>query len=233
LCFLLYFFLVGSWRVFVSTTAIILAIASVSVLRLYASGSPWLESYRTDNHVLFATGILSDFTPANPTRLGLLNLQLAVYPLLNSRTAANVTALGIGCLLFFVWAVLVFRSRKRWSEALLPLGTISTISLLPIYHRFYDAAVLVLPICWLVWAWRPLKSNLTSWAAVLAAFFAVPGGTVLQSLADKGGALKPISQTWWWNVIVAPHEVWCLSLLSFILLMEMYRQSARAEISPR
>jgi len=179
----------------------------------------WIPNYELDSRALLNSGILGDFTEHNPTRFGLINLQVALYPLLHDRQTANVAAFLLGASLLIAWVVLMYRTRAR--DNLLCLSTLSVISLLPVYHRFYDAAMLIMPLCWLV---VRIKSRLDRSAvpglAAIAIFF-LPGGSLLETLRDGETIPSALDQAGWWNSLVMAHAIWCLLALGIVLLYQM------------
>ena len=68
---------------------------------------------------------------------------------------------------------------------LLSLGAVSTLALLPVYHRFYDAALLVVPLCWCMThvKGRPGRTDKNCITAYVP--FLVPGAAFLQQLSNK------------------------------------------------
>jgi hypothetical protein len=221
LCFLLYYLVRRRWRIFAAATALLALFAAVGLLRLEISHTSWFGNYLNDNHVLLESGILANFTPVNPMRFGLLDLQVILYSMIGSVGAANHLAELIGVVLLAVWLVLVWR-RKNGQEGfeLLDLSAIAVMSLLPVYHRFYDAALLVLPLCWVFASFR--KARLPAiFALLLMVPFLIPGGTILQTMQINGHIPSTLSERWWWDTIVMPHEVWALFFLGLLLLYEM------------
>jgi len=221
LCFLLYYLVRRRWRIFAGAAALLALLAAVGVLRLGISHTPWLGNYLNDNHVLLESGILANFTPVNPMRFGLLNLQVILYSIVGSVGVANHLAELIGVIVLAVWLVLVWRRTSRQDELeLLDLSAIAVMSLLPVYHRFYDAVLLVLPLCWVFASYR--KARLPAILALLLMIpFLIPGGTILQTMQINGRIPSALSERWWWDTIVMPHEIWALLFLSLMLLYEM------------
>src|SRR5271165_1569298 len=142
--FLAYYLLRRHWRLVGVASGVVFATAMLAMARLAISGTPWLQEYRTDNKVLLATGMLGDFTERNPIRFSLIDLQVLLYAILHRATAANVLALTLSATLFGIWIWLFLRSGSQ--DALLPMGTLAVLSLLPVYHRLYDAFLLMFPL---------------------------------------------------------------------------------------
>ncbi len=221
LCFLLYYLVCRRWRIFAGATALLALFAAVGLLRLEGSHTPWLGNYLNDNHVLLESGILANFTPVNPMRFGLLNLQVILYSMVDSVSEANRLAELIGVVFLGAWLLIVLRRRIRQDELeLLDLSAIAVMSLLPVYHRFYDAVLLVLPLCWVVASYRKARFPAIL-ALLLMVPFLIPGGTILQTMQINGRIPSTLSERWWWDTIVMPHEIWALFFLSLLLLYEI------------
>jgi hypothetical protein len=221
LCFLLYYLVRRRWRIFAVSLSILACIAALGLLRFEAGHTPWLQNYLNDNHVLLETGVLGNFTPVNPMRFGLINLQVALYPILGRVRLANGLAMLVGSILLAAWVVAMSRIRRDEDLELLDLGAIGVISLLPVYHRFYDAVLLVLPLCWVCISFR--KSRMFAiLSLLLMAPFLIPGGTLLEMMQTDGRIPSALANHWWWGIIVMPHQVWMLLLLSITFLWEMH-----------
>jgi len=184
------------------------------------AGVPWLPSYFENTRRIFAPGSLADFTLAGPVRFNMINAQVLFYSLLGNVSLAAWLArlLAAGLLGWWVW--LSFR-RQAHSELLL-ISAISVVSLIAIYHRFYDAALLIWPLAWSLLLVRR-RSTLVVTSVAIAPFL-IPGQTLLSELARKGRIPEVIINGWWWNTIVMPHEIWALIFLAVFLLYSATRE---------
>lgn len=119
---------------------------------------------------LVATSARGDLSDPGPTSMGahtlgmVVSLQTAVSVFRDDPNFYNhVTYLVIGPLIF-IWMLITLRSpfsiRKMW----IALAVISALSLLPVYHRSYDAKLLLLsvPACAMLWA----EGGLVGWLSV-------------------------------------------------------------------
>jgi hypothetical protein len=217
--FLAYYLLRRHWRACGFAAAVVATAFMVAMTRLAMSGSPWLQNYQTDNKILLSTGILSDFTERNPIRFGLINLQVLFYAIFHHANAANASAAMISAVLFGIWIWLVLRSDSR--DALLPMSALLILSLFPIYHRLYDAWILIFPLCWSLKQFAGEDRKFARAAFFLLLPFLVPGGSALEQLQANYQIPEAISQSWYWTAIVMPHQIWFLLLLSLLLLWRM------------
>jgi hypothetical protein len=217
LCFLIYQIVRRQNRITGFAVGTLATLIAVPMAWLAFAHVNWLSNYTFDNHALLTMGVLGDFTDRNPLRFGLVNLQVGIYPLLHNRDAANALAIVFSLVLFAVWMLLVSRLNRQ--NNLLCLGALAALGLLPVYHRFYDATLLLIPLCCLL---AHLKLNRRSAIGLLAlSAFIVPGGSMLETLRNKGLINSSLNSADWWNGLVMAHAVWCLLLLTLVLLYEI------------
>src|ERR1700728_425790 len=223
LCLIVYYLIRGHWKIVSVAAATTALVTGVAIMRLTWTGVAWLPAYRENATAIFGPGALDDFSPADPARLNMINLQVLFSSLWAGRSLANALALGCGAFLAGVWLWLCIKQRRH---ELLEIGTIFVLSLLPVYHRFYDAALLIWPMCWSILVVTKRSVTLLTIALILPFF--IPGAALLDRLA-QGQKLLPaaVLDGWWWNLVVMPHEVWDVLFLSVLLLYFMSLQPAR------
>lgn len=219
--FVLYYFLRRRWRVAGVAVTLVAILAAIAILFLWIHHTPWLDNYRTDNKILFARGSLGDFTEANPIRFSLIDLEVLLYTFIPDRSLSTILAfvipgaMGLGWLLFL-------RRRDGGEDELLEIGALVVLSLLPVYHRLYDASLLIIPLAWCLSALRGNRSALPRMTLVLLLFFLIPGGSALEQL-QHSRYLHPAQQSWLWVHFVMPHQIWVLVFLGATLLEAMRR----------
>jgi len=227
----LYYLVRGRWRLFFTSVAFTLFLVSVAAGWMQINGVDWSHDYFNNIRFGSTRNTIDDFTSANPIRFMLINLQVPFYSFTRNAKSSNLLALGIGLLLISVWMVLVLRTRKQTIQ-LLPLAAIAVIGLLPLYHRFYDASVLAIVLCWCV-TWPAGQLRLVAKGALLLmAAFLIPGTAVLQQAATHGHVPNSWINSWWWDRVVMPHQTWLLLLLSLLLLYGMALQALGANHQP-
>ncbi|MGA2695124.1 MAG: glycosyltransferase family 87 protein [Terriglobales bacterium] len=224
---LFYFGLRKQWKLIWVSLSVLAVIAVVAITRLAISHTPWLSNYAMDNTVLLGQGSLGDFTELNPLRFGLINCQVLTYVIFGKRCVANLAGFSVAGFLGLAWLYLFFRTpvsrSPEFKMETLTVSALFVISLLPVYHRFYDASLLIFPLIWACLALRNFPERRHGIIAlVLIAPFFIPGGTVLQQLTANQRIPVSIGQSWWWRVIIMPHEIWALLLLAVVLLSAMH-----------
>jgi hypothetical protein len=223
--FVLYYLLQKRWRMVLVASVVGVLVVTVGVLWLEAHGVAWLADFLRNARGFAVENQTVDFTEADPIRFTLINLQVLLYSLLRSAAAARGGALLSGLALIATWLWLGWR---RWSvkSEVLVLSTMVVISLLPTYHRNYDATLLIFPLCWaFTWQGDQLK-KLARAALILMLPFAIPGGALLQQLADHGRIPTVALRSWWWNTLILPHQIWALLGLSVLLLSALARRQS-------
>jgi hypothetical protein len=225
--FLAYYLLRRRWRLCGIAGGVVFAAAVLAMGRLAVSGTPWLQNYRTDNRVLLVSGILADLTERNPLRFSLINLQVLFYAIWHQAGAANAFAIGLSTASFVIWVVLLLRSRRESDDALLAMSAVAVLSLLPVYHRFYDAFLLIFPLCWSLREFSGPRRQFARGTLVLMLPFLVPGGSALEEMQRGGRIPDALTQSWFWNSVLMPHEIWCLLFLGVLLLWCMASKPAQ------
>ena len=191
---------------------------AIAVLRMKVAGVAWFGDWVHNMAASAANGSTNDYSQQNPTRDHLLNLQLPAYAIFHSRGIAMGVALGITAILAVIYVYLLRRNapigrRSNW----IALATLAPLLLLPVYHRYYDAVVLVIPLACLMspriaiprpWRWMigllfvPFIMPV-GWATTLLNKHLLPA-----SVATHGG----------WNIGVLPLQSWMALCLCIVFL---------------
>jgi hypothetical protein len=210
------------WRPVLSATIVIGLAVAIGAWRLQASVPGWLDAWRTNIHN-FTTIEDADPTRGNPTmRHHMVNLHYLLHNFTDNRELvrwAVYAIVGTMSLAYFVVDLRRGREKGEGLGALVSISMTAVVSLLVVYHRFYDAVLLVFPAALAVrliagGAQRALG------VALLAAcsLFFVPGAVALATVAAKGWVPASVSQGWLWQDFLLPHEVWALLAMALLLI---------------
>lgn len=215
--------------------AVMTGVASVALFagRLAAIGVPWWSDFVERTGQFGAIGDANDFSLANPARYELTNLQVLVASLTNSRGVANLVAITIGVLLVASWWVAVKRNGK---SDLLAFAAINIILLLPSYHRFDDASVLVFLFA-AAWLEEGGRAWLRKSAMVTLALFALPLPAALVYLAESGRMAHSLLNSQLVQLTLLTSQIWFLLGISLLLVWRLrptYRfgRTSRVLLSP-
>lgn len=220
-CVLVYFLLRGFWHLVTRTMALLGTASIAALLRMQWAHVAWMASYVHASKFFFHAGGINDFRPDNLHRFDLINLQVVFYSLLGNAQLTHIGALLLSGLLFGFWLFLIVKSRSI--PGLLVIATLSAINLLPFYHRYYDAALLLLPFCWYV-AHFDARSWLDRISLVLWAPFLAPLANPFRLWLATDTSPDP-----WLDAFIRPATNWCLLVLSLFLLWRLYGTFACVE----
>lgn len=203
--------------------AVLTGIASLAVFvgRLSAAGVPWWSDFLQRTRQFGAVGDSNDFSLANPARYELTNLQVIVGSFTSSRSATNLVAITVGVLLVATWWVAVNRNgRSDW----MAFATINIILLLPSYHRFDDASVLV--FLFAAAFLNPLREPwLRNTAIATAILFAFPVPAALVHFAESGSFASSLLSAKAFQLTLLTCQIWMLFLISLILLFKLHQKA--------
>ncbi|MGB6975592.1 MAG: glycosyltransferase 87 family protein [Terracidiphilus sp.] len=222
----LYFLLAGGVfrRRALQTLLVLAALCLPSVLWMGRVATDWPAELRANLALAASKGQLNDPGPSSVTHLSLdmpIHLQTVFSIFQDTPHFYNFAAYLLCGLLLLVWIVATLRSRQTGTTPLLALGAIAPLSLLPTYHRLYDAPLLLLaiPACAFLWT---RKNRMGRWAlAFLALALLSTGGYPLIMLGRLTRGLH-LSATSVWNrmelVLLARPATLGLLALSFFLI---------------
>ncbi|MFZ0805330.1 MAG: glycosyltransferase family 87 protein [Candidatus Sulfotelmatobacter sp.] len=220
----LYFLLRRRWRLFATAIAFTALLALIAIAWMQICSVSWRADYFHNVKVLATENKIDDFTAANPIRFMLINLQVPFYSFTHQAKSANLLALSTAAVLLALWIYLVLRHSARAPE-LLSLAAVAVITLLPVYHRFYDASLLAIPLCWSLTALGGRLRHVARAALVLMLPFLVPGAAILQQAVFNHRIPASLSESWAWDGFVMPHQSWLLLALVVLLLYALARES--------
>lgn len=212
----------GRWRLTGVAGGAAFVIALIALAPLVAHRVPWQESLLASHASAIAPGGVNDPTAANPSRHHLLNLQRLLFTVWTAPRLVNAVTLGVIALLFAAW---LWANRRTTQRELLSVGALATISLLPVYHRFYDALILLLPLAWSLAAWQGGWRKQARFAMLCLTLLFVPGAALLHEAMRAGCLPAAWATTWWWNVVLMSHQVWAVLLLAVVLLWALVKKA--------
>ncbi len=154
----IYFFLAGGIprKRAVQSVVLAAAVALPSIIWVSHVAPNWLQEYRSNVVAEMAPGGISDPGPTADRAHGsemVISLQTVLSLIRNDPHFYNPITYVLCGTLLVVWCVKTLRSSFSPERAWLALAAISALTLLPIYHRRYDARLLLLtiPACVMLW----------------------------------------------------------------------------------
>ena len=157
----LYFLLAGGvLRRRAIQTLVVAGVLGLFAALWIAPASPhWVQELHRNQVLVSGRGSTSDPGPNGLTsgQVGSINdLQAFLSILRDDPSFYNPASYLIGGCLILLWALTVLRKGFAPEQAWLAIAAISVLTLLPIYHRPYDAKLLMLtfPACAMLWEMR-------------------------------------------------------------------------------
>jgi hypothetical protein len=209
----------------------------VGCLRLAASGLPGmgLAYFLRNLHAAEAAGAVNDPTFHNPERFDMVNTHVLLHAFLNGRPMVSALVIGLSLALAGAFAIAVLR-RGRPADVrpdddvgqlpgrgLAEMGFVAAWALLPVYHRWHDAAPLVL-----VLAWAAVAVTSRRWTVAVAGAVALllPFVVSLALQINKRrphltGRASPLLEGF-----LLPNQCWAALLLCGLLLAVLWRRPA-------
>jgi hypothetical protein len=150
------------------------ALAAPAILWVSHVSPQWMQEMRSNLTLLSAHGSVNDPGPDSLTFHSadyVISLQGAFSMFCDEPHFYNLASYLICGSLLLAGAVRVLKSRFTKENAWIALAAIAALSMLPVYHRGYDAKLLLLtvPACSLLWA----SDARLKWAAGLLTGFAL------------------------------------------------------------
>ena len=155
----LYFLLAGGvYRKRALQTLIATAAISLpGLLWVWRVAPHWIEELHSNIQAFSVHGGITDPGPASTGAHGtgmMINLQTVISFFRDYPRFYNPFSYFICAALLLVWVFVTLRSRPSPARACMAIAAISALTLLPVYHHFYDAKLLLLtvPACAMLWA---------------------------------------------------------------------------------
>lgn len=136
----------------------------------------WAQEWQSNLAALSVRGGISDPGPTSLGGHGLANvisLQSMVSVFRDDPRVYNSVSYLVCAPLLIAWAAVTLRSRNTQARTWLALAGVAALTMLPVYHRQYDAKLLLLaiPACAMLWAKGGLAGRLSLFVRVAALVF--------------------------------------------------------------
>ena len=136
-----------------------------TVLWVFHISPNWIKEIQSNMLALSAHGSVSDPSPAFVLGRGtfmITDLQAVISFFWDDPKFYNSVSYFVCILLLAVWIFVTLRSRPLQNSPWFALAAVSALSMLPFYHRQYDArlVILTIPACALLWAEGGLAGRL-------------------------------------------------------------------------
>jgi len=201
-------------------------ISAVSVLPFMLKGIDWWSSWQLNLQAVTAPGNQLDPTPANEWRYQMINLHVPLHGFIADRTVVNalvMAVVGVLGAVFFFWPPLSWKSVRP--PLLMSASIVAVLSLLFVYHRYYDAVLLLLPLAWALGRVADRRNDRPGWLMLaLIVPFMVNSATAIYWLDDTGRLPTWLMESTFWRIAVIPHQGWAILLMGVLLAWVRLRE---------
>ncbi|MFP5206507.1 MAG: glycosyltransferase 87 family protein [Acidobacteriota bacterium] len=147
----LYFLLAGGpfRRRALQTLGVAIAFGLTGLLWVHAVAPHWVAELGTNLAAFTGRGAMNDPGPATGGGRGIhmiIDLQVVFSFLWDNPRFYNLASYAVCAPLFAVWARAALRGRASRRNAWLGLAAVSALTMLPLYHRQYDAKLILLTL---------------------------------------------------------------------------------------
>ena len=164
----LYFLIAGSKlrRRALQALVVFTTLAIPSAIWMFQVAPGWPHELQANLALASSKGQLNDPGPTSVTHLSLdmpIHLQTIFSVFKDHPSFYNTSSYLLCGALLLLWVAITLRSRRNERTSLLALATVTPLSLLPTYHRLYDAplVLLVLPAFSVLWSQRDALARWT------------------------------------------------------------------------
>lgn len=229
--FVLWMLFRGRWKAVLGAGCVVLLFMVAGAGRMVMAGytspiSLWLHNVQ----VYSAVGAKGSV--AHPHAYQFINLSYLLFRLFGYPERVSLVAkiLVLAVMLLALWGV---RRNGNGRADTAGFAALSALALLPTHHRFYDAITLIAAVAWVVShvseGHRPCWCGWVAAAALVTML--VPGASLLAVMARQGMIPAAIIDSWWWQAVLLPHQVWAISVIALAAVAAIFGETAR--LSPR
>jgi hypothetical protein len=134
------------YAAFALVGALALLLSAGLTLRLHPNSANWTSTLRANLSATLSPGGSADPRPANQEAIGDMNLQSLTSIFFSNAEKFNHVAYGLFLVLLAVLIMVLPWPQASWETHALALAALSILSLMPVYHRFYDTRLLLLTV---------------------------------------------------------------------------------------
>jgi len=210
------------WKICIAIGLTVLVLGGIALLQLHSQPG-WFANYLSNLKSAFGPGGGDDPGPTNPNRVQLINLRYPLTVLLGNGLLAAYVPLLTGALLA-IPPLLALIQRPTGLRLIHCVSLLALVELIVIYHRSYDAILVVFPMAWALSAAVP--RNL-AWPVLLTvAMFFLPSGVGVQALGEQDWFPIWISSGLLWRGLFIPYQAWALVVMACWMLYCLVSQTA-------
>jgi hypothetical protein len=126
--------------------ALALLLSACLALSLHPRSAGWITNLRTNISAAEEPGGVNDYRPTNKAAFYFINLQAVTSVIFADAREFQAAAWAVFLALLAALIAAVLRTQVGLKAHLLSLGALAPLTLIPVYHRYYDARLLLISI---------------------------------------------------------------------------------------
>jgi hypothetical protein len=222
--FVLYYLMMRRWSVGGIAAGLSAVVVGIALIAMKLSHIDWLAGWTQSIAITTRIGAVNDYGWTGYFRDEIMDLKLLLVSIIHNprilRLGVESTVLVLG-----LWYLRVMNWRpqsgpQRNRDELLMLAGLTAISFLAIYHRVYDAALLATALAWALAELDGPRRPFAIAMLVPMGLFLIPFD-ITGTVGRRVHLLATLSQTGWWQTLIAPHYAWALLGLTLAILVTM------------
>jgi hypothetical protein len=175
-----------------------LALTLIGVVQLEAGGHAWLSTWFLNIADTTGGGAINDPQVTSHWRNQMIDLGVLLHSFVDSQLQVRAYTQVLSFLIAVLFVALLGRVKDQPNK-LLPIALLGTLTMLPVYHRVYDA-MLMLPA--VAWGLMALRTESHRWA--VATLFGCAMLLVPYNLPHH--LPRGLEHTMLWNALIYPHH---------------------------
>jgi len=203
-------------------------VGAISVMPFMLKGIDWWSAWQENLRAVTAPGNQLDPTPANEWRYQMINLHVALHGFIENRKIVNAMVVAVVVMLgglFFFWPLRSWKSIRP--PLLMSASMVAVLSLMFVYHRYYDAVLLLLPLAWATSQVARRRNDRAGWLMLLLiAPFMLNSASAVYWLDYSGRVPSWLTGSAFWRIAVIPHQGWAILLMGVLLAWVRLREIA-------
>lgn len=217
--FFFWFVFFRHWRALGLAFLITVGITLAGILPMHLHDIPWYSDWLANVRLSTMPGSPNDPTDTGPWRNQMIDLRVWLFTLVGQRELVLVKGLVASTLLALAFLWMLGRwNRRAW---MLPLATFCALVLLPVYHKAYDAILLLPALAWAILNLRDARRSHAIATLICLSPFLIPFD-FLPLIMKRTTLLDPLAETWVWRVFVYPHYALATLATALCLMAAMH-----------
>lgn len=219
------------WKIMFYCLGVLLVIGLIGIGQMGWGNFSWFDSWINNVKEATSPGGGGSPTGENPFQYHMLNLHVLLYMVFQSKFIVNYLIISF-CIIEVIFLLKWTQKTDDFIQSFAMLNLISIITILSIYHQTYDAAIL---ICLLIFIFKLIDAEYRNYGKLLAlgAYpMAIQGPEILHHLSNSGYIPTLVTKSYWWKLIIMPHQIILLLFMSIILIHLLYKieRNSRLEL---